>query len=62
MTAQRPPVPPDQQGPHGAREEPKPDQGKDAVKRNARERNLDQQGRQGNTKQNTNNQGQQQDR
>jgi hypothetical protein len=62
MAAKPPPVPPEQQGPHGAKEGAKVDEGKAAETRNDRERNLDQQGRQGNIKQNINNQGQQQDR
>ena len=62
MTAHPPPVPPEQQTPHGGTAAPETDQGKAAERRNARERNLAEQGRQGNLKQNTDNQGQQQDR
>ncbi len=62
MTARPPPVPPEQQGPHSGKEEAKTDEGRKAVTRNERERNLDQQGRQGNLKQNIENQGRQQDR
>lgn len=62
MAAHPPKVPPEQQGPHGGRQGAKADQGKAAEKRNERERNLEQQGRQGNTKQNITHQGRQQDR
>ncbi len=62
MAAQPPKVPQEQQGPHGARTPAKADQGKAAAARNDRERNVAQQGRQGNTKQNLTHQGQQQDR
>jgi hypothetical protein len=55
-----PPVPPDDRTPKGPESEAhvKPDD----KKPDDRQRNLDQQGRQGNIKQNTTNQGYQQDR
>jgi hypothetical protein len=62
MSAHPPPVPPDQRGPHDGKASAETDEGRQAKRRNEVERNLDQQGRQGNTKQNTDNQGQQQDR
>ncbi len=61
MSSQPPPVPPEQRNPHEtavAREHPRTE-----AERNARlNRNLGEQGRQGNIKQNTTNQGHQQDR
>lgn len=65
MAAHPPKVPPEQQSPHGVAEPPKArrsDGGSKAKKTEERQRNLAQQGRQGNTAQNLNHQGQQQDR
>jgi hypothetical protein len=61
MSAHPPPVPPEQQSPHGA-PGPEMDQGKQALRENERNRNLAEQGHQGNIEQNINNQGRQQDR
>jgi hypothetical protein len=55
-----PPVPPENQNPHGPDTESKIK--KENTKPDDRQRNLAQQGRQGNIKQNTTNQGHQQDR
>jgi hypothetical protein len=55
-----PPVPPASRSPKGPGSEPKVDT--DDLKTNNRKRNLAEQGRQGNIKQNTTNQGYQQDR
>jgi len=55
-----PPVPPASRSPKGPGSEPKVDT--DDVKTDNRKRNLAEQGRQGNIKQNTTNQGYQQDR
>jgi hypothetical protein len=55
-----PPVPPASRSPKGPGLEPKVDT--DDVKTDNRKRNLAEQGRQGNIKQNTTNQGYQQDR
>lgn len=57
MTGKPPPVPAENRSPKGTGSEPKPSQ----EKQPARE-NFDQQGRQGNIRQNTHNKGYQQDR
>ena len=62
MSAHPPPVPPEQKGPHEGKGRAETDQGRRAEHRNELERNLEEQGRQGNMRQNINNQGQQQDR
>lgn len=65
MAAHPPKVPPEQQSPHDAGGMPKArkgDGGNTAQKTQERQRNLAEQGRQGNIAQNLNNQGQQQDR
>lgn len=61
MTSKPPPVPPGNRSPKGTgdRKAANPDQ---APRRDERTRNLEQQGRQGNIKQNTTHQGYQQDR
>jgi hypothetical protein len=61
MTAHPPPIPPDQQTPHGKSEAETPSNNR-TEKDNRLNRNLGEQGRQGNVKQNTTNQGYQQDR
>jgi hypothetical protein len=63
--AKMPPVPPENRSPKGAGAEIRPDTDSSAPDREKRERakrNLAEQGRQGNIKQNTTNQGYQQDR
>jgi hypothetical protein len=63
--ARMPPVPPENRSPKGAVAELQPDADSSAPDREKRERdkrNLAEQGRQGNIKQNTTNQGYQQDR
>jgi len=64
MSAHPPPVPPDQQSNKapGASAPEVMKGGPDPVKNRSRDRNLAEQGRQGNTKQNTTNKGLQQDR
>jgi hypothetical protein len=65
MAAHPPKVPPAQQSPHGTPDMPKAqrsDGGSTAKKTQDRQRHVEQQGRQGNTNQNLNHQGQQQDR
>jgi hypothetical protein len=57
-----PPIPPDNRSPKGPGSEPVADSGKSVPDTEARKRNLAEQGRQGNIKQNTTNQGYQQDR
>lgn len=61
MSKQMPPVPPDNRSPKGPGNKPEKDSAPDLKDAN-RERNLEQQGRQGNIKQNTTHQGYQQDR
>jgi len=56
-----PPTPPENRSPKGTGEDKSPAQ-QDAQQTGSRDRNLAQQGRQGNIKQNTTNQGYQQDR
>ena len=56
-----PPIPPKNQSAKGAQDKPKAETGPDP-QADERTRNLDQQGSQGNIKQNTTNQGNQQDR
>jgi len=58
--SRRPPIPPENRSPKGPGSEPKT--GVDDYKTDNRKRNLAEQGRQGNIKQNTTNQGYQQDR
>lgn len=55
--AHLPPVPPANQGPHGDTEPGKGDLTAEEAKKAKVERDLDQQGRQGNISQNTHNQG-----
>lgn len=66
MSKQQPPVPPDNRSPKGPQDTPGQDtSGKDPapdLKDANRQRNPEQQGRQGNIKQNTTHQGYQQDR
>ena len=57
-----PPIPPDNRSPKRPGSDPVADAGKSAPDTEARKRNLAEQGRQGNIKQNTTNQGYQQDR
>jgi hypothetical protein len=57
-----PPVPPANRSPKGTGSDPVQDKGKPISETQARDRNLAEQGRQGNIKQNTTNQGHQQDR
>ena len=59
MSKHMPPVPPEQQTPHGGTPQT---QAQDAVDKDERARDLAHQGRQGNIKQNTTHQGYQQDR
>ncbi|MFN3891230.1 MAG: hypothetical protein ACK4MV_12590 [Beijerinckiaceae bacterium] len=61
MTKQLPPVPPGNRSPKGAHNTPKAERGPDP-KFAERARNLEQQGRQGDIRQNTTHQGQRQDR
>ncbi len=61
MSNSMPPIPPKNQSPKGPQDKPKAETGPDP-KTEERTRNLDQQGRQGNIKQNTTNQGDKQDR
>lgn len=61
MAKHMPPVPPEQQTPHGGTAQPPAQQGPDPDKE-ARTRDLAHQGHQGNIKQNTSHQGYQQDR
>lgn len=61
MTKSMPPVPPDNQNPNDLHGKPPADSAPD-LKKADRERNLEQQGRHGNIKQNTTNQGHKQDR
>jgi hypothetical protein len=60
MSHKAPPVPPDQQGGHGVRQ-PKAERGGN-TKGRSDDKNLKEQDQQGNTYQNTHNQGYQQDR
>jgi hypothetical protein len=64
MAAHPPPVPPEQKNPveRDLKSGVGADAGRDEVRDNKRQRNLDEQGRQGNLKQNTTNKGYQQDR
>jgi hypothetical protein len=62
MSAHPPPVPPEQKNPRGGSTAPEKPSGKQADRDNRLQRNLSEQGRQGNVKQNTTNQGYQQDR
>jgi hypothetical protein len=62
MTAHLPPVPPDQKSPKEEGVAPEKTTGAQADRDNKLNRNLGQQGRQGNIKQNTTNEGYQQDR
>jgi hypothetical protein len=61
MTKSMPPVPPENHNPNDLDGKPPANSAPD-LKKAERERNLEQQGRQGNIKQNTTNQGHQQDR
>ena len=61
MSAHPPPVPPEQQSPH-EKSDPKTSSGGQSERDNRANRNLGEQGRQGNVKQNTTNTGYQQDR
>lgn len=61
MSKAMPPIPPEQQPPHGAAANPHDHEGPDPDKE-GRSRDLAHQGRQGNVKQNTTHQGYQQDR
>ena len=61
MSKAMPPIPPKNQRAKGAQDKPKAETGPDP-QADERTRNLDQQGSQGNIKQNTTNQGNQQDR
>jgi len=61
MTKTMPPVPPDNKNPNDPSVQSTKDTAPD-LKKAERERNFEQQGRQGNIKQNTTNQGYQQDR
>jgi hypothetical protein len=61
MTAHPPPIPPDQQNPHERGVAPEKTLGTE-VERINKKRNVGQQGHQGNIKQNTTNEGYQQDR
>lgn len=60
MSHKAPPIPPDQQGHHGARR-PQAEEGGKSNSRSS-DKNLKEQDQQGNTYQNTHNQGYQQDR
>jgi hypothetical protein len=62
MASHLPPVPPEQQSPKGPQDQVAGNAGEAAGQADERDRNLDQQGRQGNSKQNTTNKGYQQDR
>lgn len=62
MPSHPPKVPPEQRSPHGDTGNPTVSADVPKEKVNDRDRNLAQQGRQGNIKQNTTNQGHQQDR
>ena len=62
MSAHPPPVPPEQQGPHGGASGPAKSSEAIPEKADSRHRNLGEQGRQGNIEQNTTNEGYQQDR
>ena len=62
MSKHMPPIPPESVSPKGAGGDDKLQSGTAEGAIHPRERNLAQQGRQGNTKQNTTNQGYQQDR
>jgi hypothetical protein len=62
MSAHPPPIPPEQKNPRGGSVAPERTSGKQADHDNRLQRNLSEQGRQGNVKQNTTNQGYQQDR
>lgn len=59
MSKGMPPIPPEQQPPHGAAPDPHDHEGPE---KDPRTRDLTHQGRQGNIKQNTTHQGNQQDR
>lgn len=61
MSTHPPPVPPDQRNPH-AQPESERSSGSPSERDNRNNRNLEEQGRQGNVKQNTTNTGYQQDR
>jgi hypothetical protein len=61
MPAHPPPVPPDQRSPH-EQSESQPASDSQIDRDNRRNRNLEEQGHQGNVKQNTTNTGHQQDR
>ncbi|HTH17202.1 MAG TPA: hypothetical protein VL974_11160 [Magnetospirillum sp.] len=61
MAKHMPPIPPEQQTPHGGSAQSHDNEGPDPEKE-ARARDLAHQGRQGNIKQNTTHQGYQQDR
>jgi hypothetical protein len=62
MTAHPPPIPPDQRQPHKGEAAQTKSAGNQVQRDNRDKRNLAEQGRQGNIKQNTTNQGYQQDR
>ena len=62
MTAHPPPVPPEQQSPHEGSTLADQSSGAQRERANKSNRNLGEQGRQGNIKQNTTNEGYQQDR
>lgn len=63
MSAHPPPVPPDQRSPHGGGAEKTPEKSeRPPPGYRPQERNVAEQGRQGNVKQNTTNKGLQQDR
>jgi hypothetical protein len=62
MASHLPPVPPEQQSPKGPQNQAESQVGGNAAQPDERDRNLAEQGRQGNTKQNTTNKGFQQDR
>lgn len=62
MTSHRPPVPPEQQSRKGPHTPPHHPEQANQVRPDDRDRNLAEQGRQGNLKQNTTNKGLQQDR
>ena len=62
MSAHPPPVPPEQRSPHEGSVSPETKSGAQKERDSAVKRNLAEQGRQGNIKQNTTNKGHQQDR
>ena len=62
MSAHPPPVPPEQQSPHDGQTPAEQNSGAEQARDNRDNRNLGEQGRQGNVKQNTTNDGYQQDR